>query len=142
MVYINFTQLPSADNIFKKNYYPYLYVQYHLKGKAITIKGIVDTGSTYTILHSSVAPALGIQDYKSDNKGNIFGISGVVQPVYFHEVELVVPSVSKKKIKTWIGFSEIAAELLLGHAGFFEHFRVTVEYSKLRFGLEPIVSDA
>ena len=103
--------------------------------KFVIYEALVDSGADLCIFHADLAPILGI-DLKSGEKIPLGGITGDGM-AYVHPVEFKVRG---DRYKTLCAFSEDITDYgygILGHVGFFDHFRVKFEYDIKNIELVP-----
>lgn len=98
--------------------------------KSLQYNALVDSGADFSIFHSGVAQALGI-DIESGDKLTFGGVQKAdAAAAYLHKVTLVIGG---WKYPTVVGFSdEISDDSygILGQRGFFDIFSVKFDYQK------------
>jgi hypothetical protein len=104
--------------------------------KSLQYNALVDSGADFSIFHSGVGQALGI-DIESGEKLNFGGVQKAnAAAAYLHKVTLVIGG---WKYPTIVGFSdEISDDSygILGQRGFFDIFSVKFDYQKEKIELK------
>ncbi len=99
-------------------------INLEIKGNGLykTILGFVDSGATFSILHSDESERLDIE-YKKGIKTSVKVGDGNYIPVYIHKLDVKIEDV---KFKADIGFSnKLGVEFnLIGRKDIFEKFRI------------------
>jgi len=129
----------SYDYPYKKidsKFLPIIPVEIYYKDNVLAYEALIDSGAGFCIFHAELAPILGI-DLKSVKPEEFGGIvAGGVG--YVHTVEFRVKG---DRYETVCAFSEDINDDgygILGHIGFFDHFRVKFEYDKKNIELTPV----
>ena len=86
---------------------------------------VIDSGADVTTMSVEVAEILGI-DWKSLSRGNLLGISGVMQRSYRGTLKLTVKALDDTFVIPVV-FTEAALPVLLGQEGFFDRYRIKFE---------------
>lgn len=99
-------------------------------------EAVADSGAESTIFDSSVAHLLGLQLDGSPQQ--LETVSGHRIDVRYRAVRM---QIGEKQWIANIGFADLHDKQLglLGHLGFFDHFRVAFNYRAGEFSLEPYV---
>ena len=94
-----------------------------------SIPAVVDSGAPYCLFRAEVANYLKLP-LKNGPEGGIGGIiGGVREPVYFHQVNIVIED--NWTISVWAGFMrKLSVTAILGRAGFFDKFQVMFDHSQ------------
>jgi len=96
---------------------------------------LIDSGADYCIFHASMGEVIGL-DVRSGKKMEYFGIAGVKQTAYFHEIVL---SVGGWKFDCYVGFSYDFDQMpygVLGQDGFFDKFKIVLDHNKFEIELK------
>ena len=90
-------------------------------------EAVADSGSQYTLFHSSIGESIGIRVEKGIEAPISGVVGGVKAPAFFHDVGLYVgPDI----IRIRAGFcAELPVAGILGRLGFFDNFIVTFDQS-------------
>lgn len=104
--------------------------------KKIDYLTLIDSGADFCIFHSEIGEYLGL-DIKSGKKLEFFGVTGDKKVSYFHKVTLNIGGHDKV---CYCGFApDFTANKMpygiLGQKGFFEIFKVSMDYKKNRIEL-------
>jgi hypothetical protein len=106
-------------------------------GKEISYLALIDSGADFCIFHGEIGEYLGI-DIKSGKRLEFFGVTGEKECAYFHNI---IISVGGHDVECYCGFSDFnncATQLpygILGQKGFFDKFKVSMDYTKSRIEL-------
>ena len=105
--------------------FPILPFVVHLGDLAVTAVGILDTGSTYTILQPQIAEGLGITDLSSGRQENILSGGGSFVAYFFDvEIEVTIPGI-EKTFGGQVGFTESPRPRnILGLNLVFQHYHI------------------
>lgn len=100
-------------------------------------EAVVDSGAETTLFDVAVAQLLNIDLHGSAQQ--IETVSGHRVDVMYRAVKITV---GKKLWTANVGFTQLKDPQigLLGHLGFLDHFRVTLDYRAGEFSLEPYVN--
>ena len=101
--------------------------------KKISIFALIDSGADHCVFPWDVGKRLGI-DLTTGKQVKAIGFGGEAAPIYFHHVMLDIGGL---KHKIMAGFSDVVPLPLLGQLGFFDRFRVTLDYKKQEIFIEP-----
>lgn len=96
---------------------------------------LIDSGADYCIFHAEIGELIGL-DVKAGKPLTFFGVGGVKQIAYFHNVGVVVGG---WKYECYAGFSYDIDNLpygLLGQDGFFDKFKVAFDLHKTEIELK------
>lgn len=114
---------------------PVIPIRVKSNGKEIDYLALIDSGADFCIFHGAIGQYLGI-DIKSGKKLEFFGVTGQKETAYFHEISINIVGYDKQ---CYCGFSEFDNSKLpygiLGQRGFFEMFKITMDYRKNRIEL-------
>lgn len=103
--------------------------------KEIDYLALIDSGADFCIFHGEIGQLLGI-DIQSGKKLEFFGVTGEKESAYFHEITINIAGRDKH---CYCGFSELNNSKLpygiLGQKGFFDMFKITMDYKKNRIEL-------
>lgn len=116
---------------------PVIPVEIHHNDQFVVYEALIDSGSELCVFHADLAEVLGI-NLKGGKEMEFGGITGAPGKGYIHAVELKVRG---DKYKTACVFSKDIADYgygILGHVGFFDHYRVRFEYDIKNIELMPI----
>ena len=116
---------------------PFITTTLKYKRKHINIISLVDTGADYCTFERDVGLSLGI-DITSGDLDYMKGVGNKLYPIYYHNLTLVIAGYT---IKTEVFFSNdfgIPPYPVLGHVGFFDHFKVLFNTSESYFFLKHI----
>lgn len=100
------------------------------------INALADTGADGCVFESEIGESLGI-DITSGRKGSMRGIGNVEYPIYFHRITLFVGNF---RLRAEVAFTDTPGRPsipILGHNGFFEHFKVTLNFSQQYIEIVP-----
>ncbi len=104
-------------------------------GKEINYLALIDSGADFCIFHGEIGQFLGL-NIKNGKKLEFFGVTGEKESAYFHEITINVGGHDKH---CYCGFSELNNSKLpygiLGQRGFFDMFKITMDYRKNRIEL-------
>lgn len=123
-----YSEYTDENNI--KIFRPTIPIVFKNKSKFIQTEAIIDSGADFTILPIEVA---GILDIKLDRhtKATFHGAGGNPFPVYPSpiNIEHILRQSGFRTInwQTKVFFAESQPAILLGHKGFLEKFRVTLD---------------
>lgn len=123
-----YSEYTDTNNI--KIYRPTIPIVFKSKSKFIQMEAIIDSGADFTILPIEIA---GILDIKLDGrtKTEFHGAGGNPFPVYPSPVNIehILRQSGFRTInwQTKVFFAESQPAILLGHKGFLERFRVTLD---------------
>ena len=115
---------------------PFIKVILQYKRKKTTIYALADTGADCTVFERDIGKSLGI-NITSGRRDTMIGIGNESCPVYFHRITLII---GKYKIKTDVAFSNTSRMPffpILGHVGFFEHFKVLFNCAQNYIDVKP-----
>lgn len=104
-------------------YLPLIDIALSANGKTCGAKGLVDTGSSFTLFGSGYADALGI-DWSKGRQARIAGIAGQIMEGFVCDVEMILLPVAQ----SWPARVCFSPDLrnfphpLLGHMDFLQHF--------------------
>ncbi|MCL5406914.1 MAG: hypothetical protein M1429_00215 [Patescibacteria group bacterium] len=115
---------------------PVIPITIKYKDKKIDYLTLIDSGADFCIFHSEIGEYLGI-DIKSGRKLEFFGVTGDKKISYFHNVTLNIGGNNKE---CYCGFApDFTAHRMpygiLGQKGFFDMFKVMMDYNKNRIEL-------
>lgn len=116
---------------------PVIPVEIYHNDQLVIYEALIDSGADLCIFPGDLVEALGI-DLKDGKEMEFGGITGTPAKGYVHGVELRIRG---DKYKTACVFSDEIADYgygILGHLGFFDHFRVKFEYDIKNIELTPI----
>ncbi len=124
-------KLPEKSDFFGSSILkPIIDIRIAAGDKSLQYNALVDSGADFSIFHSGVAQALGI-DIESGDKLTFGGVQKAdAAAAYLHKVTLVIGG---WKYPTIVGFSdEISDDSygILGQRGFFDIFSVKFDYQK------------
>ncbi|MBI4160302.1 MAG: aspartyl protease family protein [Candidatus Yanofskybacteria bacterium] len=111
-------------------------ITYKDKDRAVPYEVLVDSGADFCIFDAQIAEVLGIDVLRGD-KQEVWGITGVGEPYYVHDVTL--------KVGGWpysvrVGFLPNIARMgygVVGQKGFFDIFVVKFDFLKEEIELIP-----
>lgn len=109
---------------------PIIPIEIIYNGIEVTYEVLVDSGADQNIFHSGLTEILGI-DIRSGKKDIIYGVTGVGENQYIHNVDLKVGGHLFKDIT--VGFLEKMGGYsygIVGQNGFFNLFKVTFDKEK------------
>lgn len=115
---------------------PYLRVRLFYGSGHKDVLSLVDSGADYCLFHSSVADELGI-DLRTGWPKEFGGIAaGEPVQAYVHAVQMQIEGFTER-VEIEAAFADPdAIGGLLGQAGFFDNYKVTIERYKGRFQVE------
>ena len=98
---------------------------------------LIDSGADYCICHASIGEVIGL-DIRSGRVMDYWGIGGIKQQAYFHDIVL---SVGGWKFDCYVGFSYDfdGGQMpygVLGQDGFFDKFKVVLDRRKLEIEIK------
>jgi hypothetical protein len=103
------------------------------------LRGIVDSGSEVTLFQGYIGDQIGLTVRSGPSHPIRLAAQSGAPLAYFHEVRMKVASGS---VLIMVGFCyELGVPALLGRHGFFEHFRVTFDPSRMGMQIEPFQRD-
>ncbi len=108
---------------------PVIPIEISYNNRAVFYEVLVDSGADFCIFDAQIAEILGIMVLKGE-KQEVWGITGIGEPYYVHEVVL--------KVGGWphtvrVGFLPNIARMgygVVGQKGFFDIFVVRFDYKK------------
>lgn len=98
---------------------------------------LVDSGSDSNIFDAQIAEILGL-DLFSGKHSEVAGVTGVEEPIYIHNIDLIIGGHLLKNIE--IGFLKSIGRLgygVVGQQGFFDIFVVKFDLKKEIVELKP-----
>jgi len=115
---------------------PVIPVEIIYKNKSVPYEVLVDSGADFCIFDAQIGAILDI-DIEAGEKSEVWGITGVGEPFYFHPVKI--------KVGGWLynikaGFLPNIARLgygVVGQRGFFDFFIVKFDLAKEEIELKP-----
>src|SRR3989344_6137342 len=116
---------------------PVIPIEIHNGDSFITYEALIDSGSEITIFPADLVAVLGI-NLKEGKPIEFGGVTGIPGKGYIHSIDLRIKG---DKFKANCVFSDDIAPHgygILGHFGFFNHFRVKFEYDIGNIELTPI----
>jgi hypothetical protein len=134
--YKKFPQNPNeAFPDHKQAQRPVVPIKVKYRGREIDYLALIDSGADFCVFHGEIGQLLGI-DIKSGNKLEFFGVTGDKEAAYFHEIMINIGGHDRK---CYCGFSESNSSKLpygiLGQRGFFDIFKISMDYKKNRIEL-------
>lgn len=117
---------------------PVIPIEIRYNGKSVKYLALIDSGADFCIFHAEIGEYLGI-NIKAGKKLDYYGIIGDKKEAFFHDVSIIVGGNEKK---CYCGFSyEIDKNKMpygiLGQKGFFNLFKVSMDYEKEQIELKP-----
>jgi len=117
---------------------PVIPVEVKYKGKAIKYLALIDSGADFCIFHAEIGKVLGI-DITKGPKLDYVGITGEKEESFFHNVLINIGGWDRK---CYCGFSYKFNKSkmpygVLGQKGFFDLFKVSMDYGKSEIELKP-----
>lgn len=138
-----YSKFPSVPNpAFPDNKHikrPVITIEVKYNGNAIKYLALIDSGADFCIFHAEIGEAIGI-DIKSGKTLEFFGVIGEKKEAYFHKIIINIGGLEKE---CYCGFSYEFDKTkmpygILGQKGFFELFKVAMDYEKEQIELKPI----
>lgn len=123
---------PNRKNIIR----PIINVKIKFNDKEINYYSLIDSGADYCIFNAEIGEAIGI-DIKSGKTLEFEGVTGEKEMAYFHKVILFIGGWEKE---CYCGFSYNLKKMpygILGQKGFFDLFKVSMDYEKEQIELKP-----
>lgn len=98
---------------------------------------LIDSGADFCVFHAQIGEAIGI-DIKKGKVLEYYGINGDKEEAFFHDISIIVGGWEKK---CYCGFSYKLDETkmpygVLGQKGFFNLFKVLMDYEKEQIELK------
>lgn len=116
---------------------PVINIRLLFDDKSIKYPVLIDSGADFCIFHAEIASdILGIS-VKKGNELTFHGTGGISQKAYFHNIKI---DLDGYEYDLYAGFSFEMEKLpygLLGQTGFFDKFRVIMDYSERRIEISP-----
>ena len=122
---------PNRQMVFR----PVIDARVLFNGSSARYKVLIDSGADFCIFHAEIGELLGVP-IKDGKKLTFFGTSGSPQVAYFHDIQL---ELGGHVMDLYCGFSYDMKPLpygLLGQTGFFDRFKVELDYSNKRIELK------
>ncbi len=138
----SYSKFPSQPNpAFPERKYvkrPVIAIEVGHKDKSFKYLALIDSGADFCIFHAQIGEALGI-DVKNGKRLEYYGIVGVKEEAFFHDITIVVGGYKKK---CYCGFSYNFDKTkmpygILGQNGFFNLFKIFMDYEKEEIELKP-----
>ena len=108
---------------------PIIPVTFEYRGEQRRYRALVDSGADFCIFHSLVGELLGL-DVDQGKEARFSGVGASSMRAYFHTV---TAHIGEHSYQLYCGFSrDIPADGygILGQAGFFDHFKVTLDHQQ------------
>jgi hypothetical protein len=120
-------KFPYVQYDFAPNPRPIIPIRVEMDGQWIRYAVLVDSGSDANIFDRVIADVLGI-DVESGEAAEMTGVTGAVQPFYFHNIML---QVGTHRVAVRAGFTDLSGKAygVVGQRGFFDQFKVTFDLS-------------
>lgn len=103
--------------------------------KSILYEVLVDSGADVCIFHSEIAEAIGIENIESGLPRGFGGVTGKEEKAYMHKVTIKIKNC---EYRTTVFFSNNIYDNgygIVGQKGFFDYFRVTLDYAEKKVTL-------
>lgn len=135
-----YRKFPSSPNEafpdHKKAQRPVVPITVKYQDQQIDYLALIDSGADFCIFHAEIGEYLGI-DIRRGKKLEFFGVTGDKKEAYFHYVIIIVGGHEKE---CYSGFSHDFGRDrmpygILGQRGFFNTFKVMMDYNKNRIEL-------
>lgn len=115
---------------------PVIPIAVKYKDKKINYLALIDSGADFCIFHSEIGKYLGI-NVENGKKLEFFGVTGDKKISYFHNITINIGGHDKE---CYCGFApDFTAHKMpygiLGQKGFFDLFKITMDYNKNRIEL-------
>lgn len=114
---------------------PVIPIKVKYQGKEIDYLALIDSGADFCVFHGEIGQFLGI-DIENGKKLEFFGVTGEKEVAYFHKIIINIGGHDKE---CYCGFSKLNNSKLpygiLGQRGFFDVFKITMDYKKNRIEL-------
>ena len=137
--YIKFPSLPNpAFPDRKHGKRPVIPIEVKYKEKAIKYLALIDSGADFCIFHAEIGEIIGV-NVKKGPKLEYYGITGEKEEAFFHNISINIGGWDRK---CYCGFSYQSNKNkmpygILGQKGFFDLFRVSMDYEKNQIELKP-----
>jgi len=122
-----YSQYPAPDG--KSIYRPSIPIVFKYRNRFILVEAVIDSGADYTILPIEIAGELGLKLDKR-TKSTFFGAGGNPFTVYRspYKLEHIIRQTGFRSYdwKSFVYFAESQPAILLGHNGFLDQFKVTL----------------
>ena len=137
--FIKFPQIPGLEHIEKKPLVPIILVSIFNRkdlNRFVNLRALIDSGAGFSIFPAELGRVIGL-DIESGIKVPRQGIEQSIFDSYLHEIVL---EVGGWKFETHACFTLVETAFpVLGRHGFFNLFKVTLNYSKGEIELKNIV---
>ena len=114
---------------------PVITIKVKCNNKEIEYLALIDSGADFCMFHAEIGEHLGI-DVNKGKRLKFFGVTGDKQVAYFHKIKIEVGGHEKE---CYCGFSHELNKMpygILGQKGFFDQFKVSMDYNKNRIELK------
>jgi len=117
---------------------PVIPIELRYNEKIVKYLALIDSGADFCIFHAEIGEYLGI-NIRDGKRLEFFGVIGDKKEAFFHEVSITVGGNERK---SYCGFSyEFDVNKMpygiLGQKGFFDLFKVSMDYGKEQIELKP-----
>lgn len=116
---------------------PVINIRLIFNGKAVKYPVLIDSGADFCIFHAEVAEDILGLPVKTGKKVIFYGTGGISQTAYFHTILI---ELGGYEMDLYCGFSYKMKKLpygLLGQTGFFDKFKVELDYQSKHIELKP-----
>ena len=134
-----YQKFPSDPNDafpdYKQAERPVIPIKVKYQNKEVEYLALIDSGADFCMFHAEIGEYLGINIIKG-KKLKFFGVTGDKQIAYFHKIKINVGGHDKE---CYCGFSYELNKMpygILGQRGFFDTFKVLMDYKKNRIELK------
>ena len=130
----------NPSSAFPQNYSalrPAIPIKLINQGRQISYIALIDSGADFCVFHAEIGEQIGL-DIESGKKLDMSGITGTQFIAYFQNIRI---EIGGHGYDCYAGFTREFQDMpygVLGQVGFFDHFKLTFEYTKERIELKSI----
>ena len=117
---------------------PFVEISLKYRNRKRSFLALADTGADYCTLPREVGETLGI-DVLSGKLSKMTGIGNMEYVTFMHTVTLLIGEVEYKSAVTFSKNKDIPPFPILGHIGFFDHFKVLFNSREEYLFLKPVL---
>jgi len=124
---------PTRKNIVR----PVINIKLKFNGNEINHYALIDSGSDYCFFDAELGETMGIE-IKNGKRLEFFGVTGEKQESFFHNISILVGGWEKECYCGFCyGLTKRMPYGILGQKGFFDLFKISMDYKKEQIELKP-----